>query len=322
MRGCRSTRGSCRLFIGLGLAAVACTAPAATAAITCNFTYDSSIPSGELANVQSSMNYVASELNADFSNNAALNITIKFSSSVSGGQSSANYEDDAYTYGQLRTALLAQTPSDAANLPVSNPTTYTTFTTTSANAKALGLPLAGNASDSDGTITFGDGPWTFFPNQPRQASGLFDFTGTAEHEITELMGRQSLLAPLSNNQIGPFDLFRYSANGVRSLDPTTSADGSAVHAYFSIDNGATNLMAFNDVTGGDIHDWAGDNHDSFDASGPPDDAEPITPVDLQAMNAIGWSAAVPEPTALDLLVAGAGAVVIAGRRRSRSLSRT
>jgi hypothetical protein len=48
------------------------------------------------------------------------------------------------------------------------------------------------------------------------------------------------------------DLFRYAANGLRSYTYT------ATTAYFSIDNGLTNLVNFNnDIIGADVGDWAG-----------------------------------------------------------------
>ncbi len=147
------------------------------------------------------------------------------------------------------------------------------------------------------------------------AVGDYDFTSALEHEISEIMGRQSLMSQSSSWGYGTYDLFRYSTAGVRNFNPATNADGTATSAYFSIDNGTTDLMNFNDVTGGDIHDWAGENHDSYDAFGPTDDAEPVSAVDLQAMNAIGWTAsAVPEPTSVGLLSFGAVGLLVRRRR--------
>jgi hypothetical protein len=191
------------------------------------------------------------------------------------------------------------------------------YSLTTANAKALGFSTVGNNdnSTSDGEVTFGSGPWTFYPDQSRMAVGDYDFTSALEHEVSEIMGRQSILSQGPDWGYGTFDLFRYSSAGVRNFNSATNADGTATTAYFSIDNGTTNLMTFNDVTGGDIHDWAGGNHDSFDAFGPTNDAEPVTAVDLQTLNAIGWTAsAVPEPTSLGLICLG-GIPMLMRRRR-------
>jgi hypothetical protein len=177
----------------LGFGTAMSAAIPAHAGLNFNFTYGpgiATLPLAEQTQVKDSVNYVGNEFSSDFTNNATLNITINYDASVGLAQSTSNYEDNAYSYSQLRTALLAQTPSDAANLPAVNPTTYTSFTTTSADAKGLGLPLLGNATDSDGTATFGSGPWTFFPDQPRMAAGEYDFTSSMEHEISEIMGRQ------------------------------------------------------------------------------------------------------------------------------------
>jgi hypothetical protein len=317
-----------RAVMSLGFGAAIAAAVPARAGLTFDFTYGagiSTLPSAEQTQVQDSMNYIASEYGSDFTNNVTLNITVNYDASVDLAQSSANYMYQGFNYGQVRTALLANTPSDAADLPVTDPTlgvpragSNGMYSLTTANAKALGFSTVGNNdnSTSDGTVTFGSGPWTFYPDQSRMAVGDYDFTSALEHEVSEIMGRQSIMSQTPNWGYGTFDLFRYSAAGVRSLDPTTNADGTAVSAYFSLDNGTTNLMAFNDVTGGDIHDWAGGNHDSFDAFGPTNDAEPVTAVDLQVMNAIGWTA-VPEPTTLGLLAVGS--LVLAGRRRRNAI---
>ena len=49
----------------------------------------------------------------------------------------------------------------------------------------------------------------------------------------------------------PSDLFRYASKGVRSYSYSAKA------AYFSIDNGVTNLVDFNNINNGaDKGDWA------------------------------------------------------------------
>lgn len=267
---------------------------ASAKALTFNITYDPSIgglSAAEQSSVRSAVNYITTEYAGDFTNDVTLNITIKYDPKEELASSVSNYEDNAYSYSQIRSALVAVAPGDATDLPAGNPTSYPAVTTTSAEAKGLGLPLLGTPDESDGTITFGPGPWTFYPTEPRAATGRYDFTSGIEHEISEVMGRQTLLDPASNHEIGPLDFFRYSAAGVRSLSTRTNASGTAVYAYFSLDNGQTNLRTFNDVSDGDISDWAGDNHDSYDAFGPDNEAEPVTTIDLQAMNAIGWAEA-------------------------------
>jgi hypothetical protein len=111
--------------LSIGVGAVLGIAMPAKAGLTFNFTYGSGIatlPTAEQTQVQDSMNYIASEFSSDFTNNVALNITVNYNASVGLAQSSANYMYQGFTYAQLRPALLANTPSDAANLPATDPT--------------------------------------------------------------------------------------------------------------------------------------------------------------------------------------------------------
>ena len=113
-----------------------------------------------------------------------------------------------------------------------------------------------------------------------------------EHEITEVMGRVSKLND-QPNQYSPIDLFRYSAPGDRDL--TTGGAGST--AYFSIDNGNTNLGTWNNNPGsGDLADWYpsgpgqyGD--DAFIDDAPAGVINLFSPNDVTLMEALGFSTA-------------------------------
>jgi autotransporter passenger strand-loop-strand repeat protein len=108
------------------------------------------------------------------------------------------------------------------------------------------------------------------------------------HEITEsAMGRVSKPGPIPR----VMDMFRFSAPGAHDLTSgATSTSTVNSSAYFSIDDGATNLGAWtNDPGHGDFGDWS---------KGPvPDDAyggqsggvAPISEVDIELMNVLGWS---------------------------------
>ncbi|MDE2005712.1 MAG: Hint domain-containing protein, partial [Rhodospirillales bacterium] len=81
------------------------------------------------------------------------------------------------------------------------------------------------------------------------------------------------------------DLFRYSNANTLDLSP-------GGNPYFSIDNGTTNLGAFNDptVNGGDTGDWASSvTNDSFDATSISGNPNPVTTLDLRTMNVLGYS---------------------------------
>ena len=70
-----------------------------------------------------------------------------------------------------------------------------------------------------------------------------------EHEIDEILGLGSYLGgPPPNSDFRPQDLFSWSAPGTRNH----TALGTR---YFSIDNGTTNIVGFNQDSTGDFGDW-------------------------------------------------------------------
>jgi autotransporter passenger strand-loop-strand repeat protein len=102
-----------------------------------------------------------------------------------------------------------------------------------------------------------------------------------------------------NNQLGPLDLFRYSAPGKRELvaNNGTSADPTPTLGYFSIDGGKTSVGGgwFNNVANGtDFADWApapvaiGPTTDIF---GNASSAPKFTLQDLYEMHVLGWNIA-------------------------------
>ena len=59
----------------------------ANAGLVFNYTYDSSIPTAELTEVKSSMNFIAGEFSSAYTNNVTLNFTIAYDPSVDLAQS-------------------------------------------------------------------------------------------------------------------------------------------------------------------------------------------------------------------------------------------
>jgi hypothetical protein len=164
----------------------------------------------------------------------------------------------------------------------------------------------------------------------------FDLVSTVTHEVDEILGiggEGSTITPTGGaTDVGPTDLFRYSAPGVRSY-----SNSANVSSYFSINGGHTPLVHFNQNSQGDYGDW-GDGVTPADgqANNPPQvqdafgdtTAEPnMGPNEAIALNAVGWrmSAAglqlesVPEPPACALLFIGA--LLIIGVRRRASVCR-
>jgi hypothetical protein len=283
-------------------------------ALTIDPTFDSTITSSSGATeIESAFNYAAQQIEDDFTNPITINIDV---TSVSGtstlGESNTQYDYSGsgpgvgYTYSQVKSALLSATTTSfssqaAASLPSSNPTNGN-FAIANAEQKALGL-MPATGSENDGTFTFGTGyDYTFDPAN-RAVPDKTDFIGVAEHEITEIMGRSYLLGVnLYGNSNGPyydpFDLYRFTAPGTRSL----TLSGSNV--YFSINNGATNLYNFNtfDANGGDPQDWATTTPytaDSFNAFSLEGYENIITPLDINTLSILGYTpAAIPEPQSL------------------------
>ena len=194
-------------------------------------------------------------------------------------------------------ALSLPNPSLNQNGPISGSPHYWV---SSADAKALNLPLPSGATSPDGWVGFGSRfSWWFGPGTGTQGSGQYDFVSVAEHEISEVMGRISLLGASINdggtivtNSYDNLDLFRYSSAGTRQL-----AGGQS--AYLSFDGGATSLLYFNTTSGGDWGDWQSsgpnaapgpDAYDAFSSSGTPD---LVSAIDAREMNVLGYTLSSP-----------------------------
>jgi hypothetical protein len=310
-------------LIGLAALAAALAGTSAAHALTFDLTYDSSLSAfgANEAALEAATQDVANEYSKLYANNVTVNVDVKVD--PSNGLGASQFENDdtgTISYAQLKAALEshASTPaskSAIASLPAADPTDGAGFYLTNAEAKALGFTSGDNAA-LDGTFLIGAGnTYTFDPND-RAVAGAYDYLGTAEHEFSEIMGR---VTQLNNDSFGTtaFDLFRYSAPGVTTLNP------NATGLYFSDDGGKTVVNTYNPPgNGGDIQDWAGSTPpDSFDAFGDTGEAEPMHAYDQIVMNTLGWtSAAVPEPWTWALMLIGFGGLGAAMRSRRKAIA--
>jgi len=168
-----------------------------------------------------------------FTNDVTINLRIKWASLGTRflAKNDGNLNTVPINYTQLQQYL--------PNLPTSDPTSgQGHFIITRGEAKALGILYPQN-SDLDATITFNsDFNWAYDPSQligPPSSNGQADFVATAEHEISEVLGRFAFQGSshlsLTSNPYSVLDLFRYSNSGVPTLHGETG--------YFSTDNGIT-----------------------------------------------------------------------------------
>lgn len=277
-------------------------------------TYDSSITGlSNSAAVQANINSAVAFYNAKFSNNITVRIT--FTNQTSGlGGSSSNFTN--LSYSSVRTALLgsASSADDASAYAASLPTTSPIGTTgtvdiNTANARAIGL--LSNSATSDGTIFLNTG--ICFTNHTAPVSGKYDLYAVVCHEIDEVLGTVSNL-DFTTATPCTADFFRYSSNGVRAFNNNT-----AVHAFFSVNGGASNVVEYNHFNHapGDWGDWITHNPGQVqDYAGSP--GVTIDPGDseFKLLDVVGYTLApVPEPTSMVAL--GLGVVALVRRRRSK-----
>jgi len=267
-------------------------------ALTINLTFDSDATltaAGvtDIAGMKAACAFAAKQLTDIYSDPINVNIKVVATPGTKDFGSSTTFFTSVDTYNNLRAAFAGDSKSadDATtigaggSLPAGADPIATAHGHNFTRAQAKALGFRPDDMQNDGTFTFGGGqPWTYDPNN-RKVAGKYDFIGVVLHEYTEIMGRNNLMGDALGTgtpQYVAYDLFHYTGAGVRGLN---NGPGRS----FSFNNGTNLLIAFNDAAnGGDGQDWAGPAPDPFNAFGPTNEQDDLTPVDLQVMDVLGF----------------------------------
>ena len=262
-------------------------------ALTIKPTYDSSVTGSAFAGqIESAFSAAAAVFQTAFTNPVTVNINVGWGEvggvAISSLGASGTGWYGFYTASQMAAYLKASATSANdqlaySHLRTSAPTGTSGFWIAPAQAKALGI-ISGTSTAIDGYVGFGSGYGYTFNDAAGVASGTYDFMGVAEHEISEVLGRQSGLGPAGSNPApSVLDEFRCSG-GAPSF-----TYGAA--SYLSIDGCATSLVNFNAASGADSGDWASSTAptDAFDAYATASYTAGMTATDIVLMDVLGWN---------------------------------
>jgi hypothetical protein len=237
---------------------------AAGAGLVINATFDSSITnSANSAAIQAMINQAIAIYQSKFSDPITVSILFRYSTTGpngsplgSGSLAQSNFVVYTVSWNNYINALKAdaKTTNDAtANTSLPASSLSTSIKPSSAGGRAVGLntPPAmfsdgslGTGAPYDGIVTLNSAQSFQFTRPP---GGNYDALRSTEHEIDEVIGLGSYLNG-NGSDLRPQDLFSWSAPGVRN----TTSSGSR---YFSINSGNTNIVSFNQDSGGDFGDW-------------------------------------------------------------------
>jgi hypothetical protein len=271
-----------------------------SAGLVINIIWDSSVANAPAA-FKSVVESVVQFYESQFSNPVTLNIDVGWGEVAGTPVTTALGESESYlqsfSYSQIVSALAQNASSNAQasavnSLPSSAPNGNAYYLNL---ADATALDLITGTTTLDGAVGFSSSlPFSYSTsNSGSVPAGEYDLYGVVAHELSEVMGRISLLSYSGASSL--MDLFRYTSNGVLATSGTQNS-------YFSDNGGATSLNSFNASPSGDFGDLsssAGNN--AFDAFSNSGVVNAVTSNDLTMMNVLGYnlvSETIPKITAI------------------------
>ena len=306
---------------------------AQAAAISWNpvFFNDAGLSNADFSTFQSSVNNALNYYSSTFSSPDAVTVNVQFHAGNTGlGQTDLYLNTIPYlSYGNAlaNTGTSANDTTALASLPatVGNPANGNSFMVlTLPLLRALGFAQGNAMVPYDASVTLNVGLMNLDRSAPANPS-LYDLTQVVLHEANEVLGWTSALDGQPNSPItvptggvGPADLYRYSASGIRSFTTDPSQP-----AYFSINSGVTNIANFNVLANGDFHDFSGSPTISVqDAFSTPGTALNNSLAETTFLDVIGYNlnvSPVPEPASWMMMIGGFGFIGATMRRRKISV---
>lgn len=279
---------------------------AATAGFVIVPTFDSSITSkSNAAAIEAAINRAIGLYQSIFSTPVTAHILYRYTTTDPSGKNLGNdvvgqsnyvvYDINWQTFVGALQANASSSNDNSANASLPTTALSTNIVPGSVNGRALGFNTppsmfangsVGNGGPYDGIVTLNSSNSIGF-TRPIGGSS-YDGQSTAEHETDEVIGFGSYLGS-SDTNLRPQDLFSFSGPMKRNHTVTGTR-------YFSVDNGVTNKVGFNQNKTGDYGDWLsscpGANlvQDAFSCTGASPDITATSPEGVN-LDVIGFNLA-------------------------------
>jgi hypothetical protein len=317
--------------------------------------FDPSITSAtNSAQIISAIEQTTNQYQYLFSNPVTVNIYFQQQAGSFLGSSQSTFYYDSY--GNYTSAAISNAIANPGNAPLTQglissltgpSNTADLILATGADFRANGYDAPGalgevNGQAIDTIITLSTSvPLDFDQNVAAYNGSNLEYNArdAIAHEVDEALGIGGSGSALNfiNDGIslpgtyeGVLDRFRYSAPGA----PGFSTDPNAT-AYFSLDNGVTNLATFNQDSSGDFGDLGptttscgsaggsggpfGVIQDAFSCYNEPTTGITRGDIEYTMLESIGWDPT-PEPATWAMLILGVGMIGIAARRRREPIA--